>query len=98
MLVLSGTRSLEFRASECYLFSLLSLIKFTADSITALMYKIANKQHPSPNSINPDVPRCVTIIINRAMEKDVKKRYRRGKEMAQDIRKCLKIIHVEGKI
>ncbi|MFV9615469.1 MAG: CHASE2 domain-containing serine/threonine-protein kinase [Gammaproteobacteria bacterium] len=73
-------------------------LPFTADSITALMYKIANKQHPSPNSINPDVPRCVTIIINRAMEKDVKKRYRRGKEMAQDIRKCLKIIHVEGKI
>ncbi len=72
-------------------------LPFTADSMTSLMYKIANEEHPSPNSINPDVPRCVTIIINRAMAKDVKKRYQRGKEMVSDITKCLKIIKAEGK-
>ena len=72
-------------------------LPFTSDSITSLMYKIANEEHPSPNSINPDVPRCVTIIINRAMAKDVKKRYQRGKEMVNDITKCLKIMKAEGK-
>ena len=72
-------------------------LPFTADSMTSLMYKIANEKHPSPNSINPDVPRCVTIIINRAMEKDVKKRYQRGKEMVSDITKCQKIMKAEGK-
>jgi len=72
-------------------------LPFTADSMTSLMYKIANEEHPSPDSINPDVPRCVTIIINRAMAKDVTKRYQRGKEMVSDITKCLKIIKAEGK-
>ncbi len=72
-------------------------LPFSADSMTSLMYKIANEEHPDPNSINPDVPRCVTIIINRAMAKDVKKRYQRGKEMVNDITKCLKIIKAEGR-
>ncbi|MFV2005362.1 MAG: CHASE2 domain-containing protein, partial [Gammaproteobacteria bacterium] len=72
-------------------------LPFTGDSMASLMYKIANEKHPSPESINPDVPRCVTVIINRAMEKDVEKRYQRGKEMVEDINKCLKIIDVETK-
>ena len=72
-------------------------LPFIADSMTSLMYKIANEEHPSPDSINPDVPRCVTIIINRAMAKDVNKRYQRGKEMVSDITKCLKIMKAEGK-
>ena len=73
-------------------------LPFRSDSMTALMYKIANDQHPQPTSINSSVPRCVTIIINRAMAKDVTKRYKRGKEMANDITKCLKIMKAEGKI
>jgi len=72
-------------------------LPFSADSMTSLMYKIANEQHPNPNSIKPNIPRCVTIIINRAMEKDVKKRYQRGKDMVNDITKCLKIMQAEGK-
>jgi hypothetical protein len=31
------------------------------------------------------------------MEKDVEKRYKRGKEMVADINKCLKIMKAEGK-
>ena len=72
-------------------------LPFTADSITSLMYKIANEQHPSPQSINPKIPRCVAIIINRAMQKDVGKRYERGKDMVRDISKCLKIMAAENK-
>ena len=72
-------------------------LPFTGDSMASLMYKIANEDHPAPESINPAVPRCVTVIINRAMKKDVSKRYQRGKEMVDDITKCLKIIAVEAK-
>lgn len=72
-------------------------LPFTGDSMAALMYKIANEKHPSPDSINPGVPRCVTVIINRSMEKDVEKRYQRGKDMVADINKCLKIMAAEGK-
>ncbi len=73
-------------------------LPFTGDSMASLMYKIANEPHPAPESINADVPRCVTVIINRAMEKDVEKRYKRGKEMVDDISKCLKIIKAESKV
>ncbi|MBT8119032.1 MAG: CHASE2 domain-containing protein [Gammaproteobacteria bacterium] len=73
-------------------------LPFTGDSMASLMFKIANEKHPSPESINPEVPRCVTVIINRAMEKDVEKRYQRGSDMVADINKCLKIIAVEKKV
>ena len=73
-------------------------LPFTGDSMATLMYKIANEKHPAPESINPDVPRCVSVIINRAMEKDVEKRYKRGKQMVDDINKCLKIMQAEGKV
>jgi len=73
-------------------------LPFTGDSMASLMYKIANEKHPSPESINPDVPRCVTVIINRAMEKDVTKRYQHGSDMVADISKCLKILAVEKRV
>ncbi len=72
-------------------------LPFTGDSMASLMYKIANEAHQSPETINPELPRCVTVIINRAMEKDVEKRYQRGKEMVEDINKCLKIMAAENK-
>jgi serine/threonine-protein kinase len=72
-------------------------LPFTGDSMASLMYKIANEQHPRPESINPDVPRCVSFIINRAMAKDLEKRYQRGKQMVTDIDKCLKIMAAEKK-
>ena len=73
-------------------------LPFTADSMAAVMYKIANEQHPKPESINPGIPRCVSFVINRAMAKDTLKRYKCGSEMVADIDKCLKIIKAEGKI
>lgn len=72
-------------------------LPFSGDSMASLMYKIANEEHPAPESINPNIPRCVAFIINRAMAKDVEKRYHRGKQMAADINKCLKIMAAEGK-
>ncbi|MDH5388140.1 MAG: serine/threonine-protein kinase [Gammaproteobacteria bacterium] len=72
-------------------------LPFVGDSMAALMYKIANEAHPNPNSINPDLPRCVSVIINRALQKDIEKRYQTGKQMADDIAKCLRIIAAENK-
>ncbi len=72
-------------------------LPFNGDSMTNLMYNIVNTRHPSPDSINPAVPRCVCVVINRALEKDVAKRYKTGKQMATDISKCQKIIAAERK-
>jgi serine/threonine-protein kinase len=73
-------------------------LPFSGDSMATLMYKIANEAHPDPREYNPSLPRCVGLIINRAMEKDMEKRYHTGAQMAEDISKCLKIMQVEGKV
>ncbi len=72
-------------------------LPFKADSLTALMYTIANKPHPDPNSIKAEIPRYISFVINRAMNKSVEKRYKTGKQMAHDIAHCLKIITLEKK-
>jgi len=72
-------------------------LPFQGDSMATLMYKITNEQHASADTINPDVPRCVCVIINRAMEKDTGKRYKTGMQMSADIGKCQKIIAAERK-
>lgn len=72
-------------------------LPFTGDSMASLMYKIANEKHPAPDSIKPDVPRCVSVIINRALDKDISRRYQHARQMVADIEKCLKIMKAEGK-
>ena len=67
-------------------------LPFQGDSMATLMYKIANENHPAADSIRPDLPRCVCIVINRALAKDLEKRYQTGAQMASDIRKCAQIV------
>ena len=64
-------------------------LPFRADSMASLMYKIANEEHAPVTLLRPDLPECVDAIINRALEKDIEKRYQRGTEMAADIRACV---------
>ena len=66
-------------------------LPFQGDSMATLMYKIANEEHPAADSVRPDLPRCVAIIINRALAKERKKRYQTGEQMASDIAKCRQI-------
>jgi len=67
-------------------------LPFRGDSMAALMYKITNDTHPKPESIRPELPRCVSVIINRALTKGPEDRYQTGALMARDLRKCLQII------
>lgn len=63
---------------------------FAADSIAALLYRIANVDHPDPREFNPNIPVCIIPVINKALAKDVAKRYQTAGEMANDLRECLK--------
>ncbi len=67
-------------------------LPFRGDSMAALMYKITNETHPKPEGIRPELPRCVSVVINRSLTKDPDKRYQNGALMARDLRKCLQII------
>jgi len=64
-------------------------LPFTGDSMATLMYKIANEEHANIKSIKPDLPQCLSDIIDHMLEKDIDKRYARGSEIAADIRRCM---------
>ena len=67
-------------------------LPFKADSMASLMYKIANDAHPSPMSLRPDLPPCLTSIIDKALAKPANGRYSRGEEMARGLRTCAELI------
>ncbi len=78
------------------LYSLLTgELPFTADSMAALMYKIANEAHTDIRQINPELPEILAMIVNKLLEKNIENRYQTGKQIADDLSKCLaKVVKV----
>jgi serine/threonine-protein kinase len=71
------------------LYQLLSgKLPFEADSLTTLMYKIANDKPVPIRKVRGDLPACVTRLINKALQKDPADRYSCGSDMAEAIRRC----------
>ena len=67
-------------------------LPFQGDSMAALMFKIANEPHAPATSLRPDLPPCLSAIIDKMLEKDFEKRYQRGAEIVADMRKCWAVI------
>ena len=63
-------------------------LPFVADSLASLMYKIANDKHVDARMLRPDLPTCVSTIINRALYKDIEKRTQSGEQFAKAMRRC----------
>lgn len=61
-------------------------LPFQADSMATLMFKIANEPHAPASALRPDLPAKLNIVIDRALQKDLEKRYQRGSELARDLR------------
>jgi eukaryotic-like serine/threonine-protein kinase len=72
------------------LFELLTgQLPFTADNLPALLFSIAHHPHPAIQTLRPDLPPMVQEIVDRALHKDLPRRYRRAEEFARDLRACL---------
>jgi|TARA_R110002073_G_scaffold293075_2_gene458570 CHASE2 domain-containing sensor protein/tRNA A-37 threonylcarbamoyl transferase component Bud32 len=72
---------------------LTSELPFQAENATQIMYKIATEKHPNILETRPGIKRSapwISIVLNRALEKDIDKRYQRGQLMANDIKAVLK--------
>ncbi|MFQ6022758.1 MAG: CHASE2 domain-containing serine/threonine-protein kinase [Acidiferrobacterales bacterium] len=69
-------------------------LPFDDDSLSGLMYKIANKKHRDVRKARADLPACAGQIVNRALHKDVKKRIQSGMQMADALRECRRKIEV----
>jgi serine/threonine protein kinase len=63
-------------------------LPFQGDSMTQLMFKIANEPQIDILGLNPALPECVVEIINKALAKNVVERYQSGGEFAQALRAC----------
>ncbi len=62
---------------------------FAADSIPALLYRIANVEHTDPREFNRSLPLNVVQIINKALAKKPGDRYQTAGEMGQALRGLL---------
>jgi len=64
-------------------------LPFVGESMAQLMFKIANDPAPDIKLVNPALPTRLKLIIEKAMLKDVTRRYQKGAEFAADLRICL---------
>jgi serine/threonine-protein kinase len=63
-------------------------LPFIGDSMAQLMFKIANEAHVPALQLRPDLPPCLSAIIDKMLDKDFDQRYQRGAEVVADVRKC----------
>lgn len=61
-------------------------LPFRGDSMTKLMFVIANEPHEPILAARPDLPPALGDVIDRALRKDPTERYRRGADMAAALR------------
>jgi len=61
-------------------------LPFTGESMTQLMFAIANAPHTNIKEINTGLPDWIVVIVDKALAKDFEKRYQTGAEFAQAIR------------
>jgi eukaryotic-like serine/threonine-protein kinase len=72
------------------LFELLTgQLPFTADNLSAVLFSIAHHPHPAIQTLRPDLPLMVQEIVDRALQKELPHRYRRGEEFAVELRACV---------
>ncbi len=62
---------------------------FQGDSMATLMYRIANERHPDVAQLRPDLPACLTPIIDRALHKNPDERFQTGEEFSLSLHECL---------
>ncbi|MCG6870160.1 MAG: serine/threonine-protein kinase [Gammaproteobacteria bacterium] len=72
------------------LFQLLTgQLPWAADSISTLMYRIANEPHGDVRKFRSGLPECVSVIMNKALQKGPDARYERAGLMGSALRRCL---------
>jgi eukaryotic-like serine/threonine-protein kinase len=66
-------------------------LPFEGESMTQLMFAIANNAHPPIREYNPALPPWIDAIIDKALAKDFEQRYQSGAEFAAAIREARKL-------
>ncbi len=61
-------------------------LPFEGESMTQLMFAIANNAHAPIRSLDPSLPTWVEAVIHKALAKDFEKRFQAGPDFAEAIR------------
>jgi serine/threonine-protein kinase len=69
-------------------------LPFEGESMTQLMFAIANTAHPQIRDYNPALPEWVVPLIDKALAKDETVRFQNGAEFAEAIRQARKAAKV----
>jgi serine/threonine-protein kinase len=69
-------------------------LPFQADTISSLMFRIANEPHAPLRALRPDAPQCLHAVIERALAKSRDQRYQVGSAMARELRSCARMVGV----
>lgn len=63
-------------------------LPFEGESMTQVMYRIANEAPPDIRTLRPDVPDCLAGILTRVLAKRPLERYASGADFARALREC----------
>ena len=80
------------------LYEMLTLhVPFSGKTSREVQHNILFEPAPPPRRFNPTVPRDLQIIAMKAMEKNPKDRYQSARDMAEDLRRFLRIEPIHAK-
>ncbi len=60
-------------------------LPFDGETNYNLLYRIANETPPPPSKLRADVPDALDVIVQRAMEKEIERRYQNWNEFSYDL-------------
>jgi len=59
-----------------------------------LLFKIAHEAPQSARMLRPDLSPNTEAILERALQKNAANRYQQARELAQELRACVELLHV----
>lgn len=75
------------------LFQMLAgVLPFRGDSMSELMYKIANEEAPDIRIIRPDLPQALADVVALSLSKRPETRYQTGEQFAADLRNVMGLL------
>jgi CHASE2 domain-containing sensor protein len=72
-------------------------LPFDGDTLTTLMYQIANEPHPDITTLQPKLPACMREFMDKALAKKPEARFADGAAFAQALRECFASSGKKGK-
>jgi serine/threonine-protein kinase len=65
---------------------------FDGDNLTAIMYATANTHPAPPSTLNQAAPKMLDLMLEKALAKDVERRYQSMREVCNDLREVRRLL------